>query len=84
MPDESESPTITPPPRKIKKFNTLKEDVLQNIRQELSEMKMVMRRYEKLCFGYGISIALLDSLKESLECCICKTQTFYSICRKKK
>ena len=50
-----------------------KEDVLQNILQELSEMNTVIRRYQKLYFKYGISIALLDSLEESLECCICKT-----------
>ena len=29
----------------------------------------------KNCFKYGISIALLDSLEESLECCICKTSS---------
>ena len=50
-----------------------KEGVLQNTLQELNEMKTVMRRKEKLSFKYGISIALLDSLEESLECCICKT-----------
>ena len=32
-----------------------------------------MRRYRKLCFKCGISKALLDSLEESLKCCICKT-----------
>ena len=73
MQDESESPTITPPSRKRKQSDMSKEDVLQNILQELSKMKTAMRRYEKLCFKYGISIALLGSLEESLECCICET-----------
>ena len=73
MQDESESPTITPPSRKRNQSDMSKEDVLQNILEELSEIKTVMRRYEKLCFKYGISIALLDSLEGSLECCICKT-----------
>ena len=73
MQDDSESPTITPSPRKRKQLDMSKEDVLQKILQELSEMKTVIRRLEKLCFEYGISIALLDSLGESLECCICKT-----------
>ena len=36
-------------------------------------MKTVMRRYQKLCFKYCISIALLDSLEKSLDCCICET-----------
>ena len=62
-----------PPPRKRKQPDMSKEDVLQSILQELNEIKTVMRRYQKLCFKYCISIALLDSLEESLECCICKT-----------
>ena len=61
MQDESKSPTIIPPPRKRKQSDMSKEDVLQSIFQELSEIKTVMRRYEILCFKYGISIALLDS-----------------------
>ena len=44
MPDESDSPIITPPSRKRKQLDMLKEDVLENILQELSEIKTVMRR----------------------------------------
>lgn len=62
-----------PPPRKRKQPDMSKKDVLQSILQELNEMKTLMSRYQKLCFKYCISIALLDSLEESLECCICKT-----------
>ena len=74
-----------PSPRKREHPDMSKEDVLQSILQELNEMKTVMRRYQKLCFKYCISIALLDSLEKSLECCICETSPSNSciIVRKK-
>ena len=62
-----------PPPRKREHPDMSKEDVFQGILQELNEMKTIMRRYQKICFKYCISIALLDSLEKSLECCICET-----------
>ena len=54
MQDKSKPPTITLFPGKRKQPDMSKKDMLQNILQELSEMKTVMRRYRKLCFKYAL------------------------------
>ena len=45
MQDESESPTITPPPGNRKQPDMSKEDVLQNILHEKIQETMFQMRY---------------------------------------